>query len=264
MELVVVLSVLVAVTGIIVMVIPNMIHRANVASCTATISELDKIMQTYEALYSEIPNRMDNLVKADGTLFSRVMTGSDGEYAAASFQAGTLTAAEVAALTEAGLTQVAQPVEDAGGDWNPSFWPYNVSQNTPPTFATVSTTLNYAVVTSTGAKLAGLPYTGTGTDTGNYRYVIFGLNKPCTLFRNLATEPPYHFADTKAEDPATFYMPFAAVYMVKRDFNGTEKVMSKARFMGTIAFHDFGLSTVSMHTREWWNRLKDERPLVGN
>ena len=267
MELVVVLAIIVAVTGIVVAIIPNMIHRANIASCTATITELDKIVQSYQGLYSEIPNKMDNLVVGT-SMASYVMDGAKGEYGVPSFVSDALTAGEAAALSEAGLTSLATIVENPGGDtdWRPSFWPYGASQLTPPTLTPVAAGVNVAFLTQTGAKLMGLPHgvngvPAGGESTGNYRYVIFGYNKPCTLFRNMATEPPYHFADTKAEDPATYYMAFAGVFMVARDFDGTAKTMGKARYMGTIAFHDFGLSTSAMHTREWWDRLKDERPL---
>ena len=259
MELVVVLAVVVALTGIVVAIIPNMIHRANIASCTATISEMDKIIQTYEGLYSEIPNKFDNLVIGND-LASFVLPGSVG---GPSFSAGTLTTAEAASLSNWGLTDVANLSENpnTGGDWRPTFWPYSDSQQTPITFAPVNASLKIAVLTKVGADYMGLPTGGAaGPTTGNYKYVIFGMNKPCTLFRNVANEPPFHFADTKTEDPATFYMPFAVVYMVSRDYNGAQKTMSKARYMGTVAFHDFGLATSGSHTKEWWDQLKDERP----
>lgn len=183
-----------------------------------------------------------------------------------SFSAGSLTDAEAAALTSYGLTQVATLVENAGGDWKPTFWPYGASQTTDPTLTAVTSSLSVAVLTKTGAQYMGLPTGANGvpsgdTTTGNYKYVIFGMNKPCTLFRTAASEPPYHFADTPTEDPAMFYMPFAAVYMVTRDFNGSAKTLSRPRFMGSIAFHDFGLATGASHTKEWWDQLKDDRPL---
>ena len=259
LELVVVLAILVALGGLLVPMLGNYLHRANIASCTVNIPELDKWIQAYVNLYSTYPDRMDNLCLAGGGLASYVQTGEGGEYGA-SFTAVELTADDAAALNGAGITTLCNIVEDAGGDWNPTFWPYGADRSTLPSMTPVAEGVEVGTLTPVGMRLMGLP--GAATGATNYKYVIFGLNTPCTLFRNMAQEAPYHFADTEIEDPATFYMPFAAVFMVARPNAGdTAPVpLSSASYVGTIAFHDFGLSTAGMHTQEWWNRLKDERP----
>ena len=256
LELVVVLTILVAVAGLLVPLLPNFVHRANVASCTTNISELDKIIQTYQGTYGQNPDRMDNLV-IGGSLASYALTGSTGQYGQASFVAGTLTAAELTSLNSSGINNVANLVENAGGDWRPTAWPYNADASTTATITPLGT--NVAVLTQTGANLMGVPF------SSNYKYVIFGMNKPCTLFRNMAEEPPYHFADTPAEDPATYYMCFAAVFLVTHEVqdtqgNLTSQTLSAAKYVGTVAFHDFGLATADSHTKEWWDQLKNDRP----
>lgn len=257
LELVVVLTILVAIGALLVPMLPNFVHRANIASCTVNIPELDKMVQTYQNLYAEYPDNMDNLV-IGSALASYVLDGSTGEYGKASFSVGSLTADEVTALTESGIgnlmTMIERPTTDAG-DWKPTFWPYSANASVKPTPTAVTAATKVAVLTETGAQLMGLPY------STNYKYAIFGLNLPCTLFRNLAQEPPYHFADTPAEDPSKFYMAFGAIYLLTKDSDGAAKTLDKARFMGTIAFHDFGLSTAGSHTKEWWERLNEERPL---
>jgi len=251
LELVVVLAILVALGGLLVPLLGNYLHRANIASCTVNIPELDKWIQTYVNLYAEYPDRMDNLC-VDDALATYVQAGEyEGATPAASFAPAALSAGDASALTEAGITTLCNIVENAGGDWNPTFWPYGASRATAPTTTAVDEDVNVATLNATGINLMGLP------STGSYKYVIFGLNTPCTLFRNIAQEAPYHFADTPKEDPATFYMAFAAVFMV-RGADGA--ALEKAKYMGAVAFHDFGLSTAGMHTQEWWSRLKDERP----
>jgi len=259
LELVVVLAILVAIGGLVMPMLGNYLHRANIASCAVNIPEMDKLIQSYVNLYAEYPDRMDNLCLAAGGLASYVQTGAGGDYGA-SFSAVALTAQDAGALTEAGITTLCNIVPEAGGDWNPTFWPYGASRASPPMTTAVAEDVEVATLTAAGVQLMGLP--GSTPANANYKYVIFGLNTPCTLFRNLAEEAPYHFADTPAEDPATYYMAFGAVYMVSRpNAAGTASVpLESARYMGTIAFHDFGLSTAGMHTQEWWNRLKDERP----
>ena len=161
-ELVVVLTIIVAITGIAVMILPNMVHRANIASCTGNITELDKIIQTYENMYSEIPDKFDNLV-IGSNMASYVLTGANGDYGTASFTVGTLSGPEAQSFNKSGLTQVANIIANpgTGGDWKPTFWPYSDSQQTPPTFTQVAENMNVAVLTNFGAQLMGLP-TGSG------------------------------------------------------------------------------------------------------
>jgi type II secretory pathway pseudopilin PulG len=265
LELVVVLTILVAVTGLVVPLLPSFMHRANIASCTTNISELDKLIQTYQSMdrYGHYPDKMDNLV-VEGNTPDYVLDGTTGEFGKASFSAGTLEPTELAALNEAGINNVAillaaRPAS-APGEWKPTAWPYNTAGE-----ATTSAEIHalggtggdtsVAVLTPLGAKLMGLP------TTESEKYVIFGLNKPCTLFRNMASEPPYHFADTPSEDPATYYMPFAVVFMVSKTVDGVAgTALEKAKFMGSVAFHDFGLATADSHTKEWWEQAKADGP----
>lgn len=253
LELVVVLTILVAIGALLVPLLPNFVHRANIASCTVNIPELDKLMLTYENLYAEFPDKPDNLV-IGSAMASYVLTGETGEYGKASFAPHPLTAAEAATLKDGGITtlvNLTEPPTSDRGDWKPTFWPYGIDATLPPTTTAVAEGVHVAALTQTGCQLMGLPY------SANHTYVIFGLNTPCTLFRNLTAEPPYHFADTPAEDPASFYMCFGVVYLITKDGQS----LGKPKFMGSVAFHDFGLATAGSHEKEWWERLKAERPL---
>jgi prepilin-type N-terminal cleavage/methylation domain-containing protein len=259
LELVVVMAILVALGGLLVPLLGNFLHRANVASCTVNIPEMDKWIQTYVNLHAEYPDKMDNLCDATaGTELSYVLDGETGDFEAKSFEPKPLATEEADALREAGITTLCKLVEKADatdpGVWNPTFWPYGVGRLEAPNTTAVAKDVYVATLTETGARLMGLPWGGT---TNKYKYVIFGMNAPCTLFRNTVEEVPYHYADTPSEDPATYYMCFGAVFMVR---NGDDEVAEKAVYKGTIAFHDFGLSTAGMHTQEWWDRLKTERP----
>ena len=247
LELVVVLTILVAIGGILVPLLPNFVHRSNIASCAVNIPELDKMVQTYFNLYAEYPDKLDNLVDTtSGDPLTYVAVGSVDDYGVC-YQGHSLTADEALALEEAGITTLVDLVEDAGGDWNPTFWPYSESLTTPPATRAVAESVNVLALTTEGEQLMGLDTAGT--------YVVFGLNVPCTLFRRLAAEPVYHFADTPAEDPATYYMAFGVVLQV----GNADGALGEAVYKGALAFHDFGPSTAGMHTREWWSRMKDER-----
>jgi type II secretory pathway pseudopilin PulG len=263
LELVVVLTILVAIGALLVPMLPNMIHRSNIASCVVNIAEMDKLVQTYSNLYAEYPDKLDNLATSASKLASYVANGAGGDYGA-SFEAGTMTANDKKALKGAGITTLCVLKEDQKGDWKPTFWPYSDDMSSGPSTVSVDDASGVAVVTDVGARLMGLPY------TANYRYVTFGVNAPCTLFRNLAAEPAYHFADTPSEDPATYYMCLGLVFAVAVEGDGVDadgkptkvsKALEHAKYMGCVAYHDFGFSTAGMHTKEWWERLKSERPL---
>lgn len=255
LELVVVMAILVALGGLLVPLLGNYLHRANVASCTTNIPELDKWMQTYLHLHAEYPTRFDNLVggMAGGTstfVMSGTYTTGETDH---SIKVDDLFPGEATCLSESGITELCTIVPRSEGtdDWNPTFWPYPVNRSQPLKPVLTTDTTSVAVVTETGARLCGLPW------NANYKYVIFGMNTPCTLFRNIVEEAPTHFADAPAEDPATWYMCFAAIFMV-RDGNGN--VPETAKYMGAVAFHGFGLATGGAHTKEWWDRLNTEKP----
>jgi hypothetical protein len=205
------------------------------------------MVQTYFNMYAVYPDNVDNLVDGtSGDPLSYVQVGSVDDYGIC-YDGHALLAGEDLALLEAGITTLVDLVEDAGGDWNPTFWPYNDNLTTAPTTRAVAEGENVLALTTEGEQLLGLDTAGT--------YVVFGLNVPCSLFRRLAAEPAYHFADTPAEDPATFYMAFAVVYQIS---SGTGP-LGEAIYKGALAFHDFGPSTAGMHTKEWWSRARDER-----
>ena len=249
LELVVVLAILVAIGGILVPLLPNFVHRSNIASCVVNIPEIDKMVQTYHNLYAAYPDRMDNLVDpAGGNPLSYVALGSAEDYGVC-YETHSLTPGEASALEEAGITTLVNLIEDPGtdGDWNPTFWPYSDDLSVQPTTTAVAQSVQVLALNDVGEELMGLPTGGT--------YAVFGLNVPCTMFRKLAAEPAYHYADTPAEDPATYYMAFGVVFQV----GNTDGALGEAVYRGCLAFHDFGPSTAGMHTKEWWGRMKDER-----
>ena len=261
LELVVVMAILVALGGLLVPLLGNYLHRANVASCTTNIPELDKWMQTYLHLHAEYPDRFDNLA-IGSDLASYVMAG---DFSSGTSSGGpSITArpledvsgrSDAESLTNSGITTLCNMVENAGGDWNPTIWPYSPNSSLAAGTTSVVTGMSVATVTETGARLCGLPWNSSGSN--QYKYVVFGMNTPCTLFRIIVEEAPTHFADTPTEDPATWYMCFGAIFMV-RDGNGN--VLENAKYMGAVAFHGFGLATGGAHTKEWWERLNQERP----
>ena len=170
------------------------------------------------------------------------------------FTGGILQTGEGTALNNAGITQSAILIEQPTpvGDWAPTFWPYSNSRATPLTasnFTKVADGAPVAVINASGMSQLGLPA------NNDERYVIFGLNIPCTLFRNLAQEPPYHNPDHPDEDPAIYYKCFGVVFLVSyttpATVTGGPAVPSSsipgfaAKFMGPVGFDHDGPVTAS-------------------
>ena len=171
-----VLAILVAIGGLVVPLLGNYLHRANIASCTVNIPEMDKWIQTYVNLYSSYPDRMDNLCLAAGGLASYVQTGAGGDYGA-SFTAVALTADDAAALNDAGITTLCNIVEDAGGDWNPTFWPYNNDRDTAPTTTAVAADVEVGHVDGDRHAADG----AAGCDAGQRELQVRDLRREHTM-----------------------------------------------------------------------------------
>lgn len=258
LELVVVLAILAALAGIVVPLLPNLMHRATVSTCTTNLGEIGKLVQTYQALNSSMyPDKLDNLVE-NGTsnLATYVLNGSLASPSNTWFAADKLGDDEVAALNQAGITQTANLVDQPTpvGDWSPTFWPYGSSRAIAPNFTPLSTLQQVAVINATGMNELTLP-----SDNGE-RYVIFGLNAPCTLFRNLAEEPPYLNPDHPGEDPSTYYKCFGLVFLVSYDnpvsAAGTKQTapLAAAKFVGPVGFDHDGPATTSAQLSSWYQQ----------
>jgi prepilin-type N-terminal cleavage/methylation domain-containing protein len=269
LELVVVLSILAALAGIVVPLLPNLVHRSTVATCTTNLAEIGKLVQSYQALNSALyPDKMDNLVKTSGGLASYMLNGSLANPTNIWFTAGILQPGEGTALNNAGITQSANLIEQPTpvGDWAPTYWPYSSSRATPLNAANFTAVLDgapVAVINASGMSQLGLPA------SNNERYVIYGLNIPCTLFRNLAQEPPYHNPDHPDEDPALYYKCFGLVFLVSyttpATVTGGAAVPSSsipgfaAKFMGPVGFDHDGPVTASAHLSEWFQQAHGDQ-----
>ena len=223
-ELIVVLLILVALAGILVPMLPGMLTRAHTSSGATNTSEINKFIQTYEQLYFAYPNNFDAL--GDAT----TATVPDYIPNAANYTLGNLTAAELAALNNAGITTVAPmyatsaALTAAGGDASPTFNPY--SSLVPVTLATGS-----QVLIMTGAQLAQYGILPAATTNAADRFVLFGVGKANTMIGKVMSDAPLHFGDGSATNPTTFYCRFAAIFRISQGgaANTLERCNSSAR-----------------------------------
>jgi len=244
MELIVVLVILVALAGIVVPLLPNMIGRTHTASAATSITEANRIIQTYEQLYQSYPNDLDNLAG----------TGGPVDYlpaVPAQFTVAALKDYEAAALVNSGITRVWGMYDTkvnllaAGG--TPTFNPYSST-----TAQAVATGLNVAYLTETAVEsLSGIVRDDPAL-TGDV-YVVFGFGKRTTAIGKVVSDAPLHFGENAASNANSVYCRFGIVFRVARG-NGTATPtkLDRAVFVGVVDFGGDGISGSDAHLGEYY------------
>jgi prepilin-type N-terminal cleavage/methylation domain-containing protein len=240
MELVVVMVILAAVAGIVLPLLPSMISRAHTSTGATNISELAKAVQTHQATYYSYPDNLDSLVTGTGAVATYLPGNASTDFAILNATAG-----HVDSLQEAGITRLAQMVESAGGDWNPTFYPYGSNSTQSPAAAPISTTI------AAGTPMMSLTTTakqrlGLATDA-NTTYVLFGIGGYTTMQGKTLQEAPVHFADKQSESPNRMYGRFGMVFQVTSGTNS----LPEAKLAQIVAFHDEGLVNLGDHLNEY-------------
>src|SRR5262245_29592790 len=100
MELVVVMTILIALAAILVPLFPNLLRRAHKATDATQTSELAKALQSYQALYVSYPDEFDLLT--DGSAFPAYLPADGGTFGGAA-TATALTTDEAKALGRVGV-----------------------------------------------------------------------------------------------------------------------------------------------------------------
>lgn len=256
LELVIVLTIIVAIAGVAVAMFPRLLTRAHVASCSANIPELLKAIQMYEAVSLDgYPDRVDTLV-VNGSLASYLPNLSD-------ITVGNLDEDEVESLHEAGIVEVTTMIDEPSprGDWHPSFWPYESGN---PGIVPLDDTTQVALLDADAAQRLGL------ASVGDERYVVFGLGSPCKMFGRTMNEAPVHFSDGISGNPNERYMRFVAIYQVggytpAQGVQGEPdyvpeayQTLPRARLRAVAAIHPGGLEGLAGHAAEYWQQVESD------
>jgi len=239
LELVVVMVILAAIAGIVLPLLPSMVTRAHTSTGATNISEVAKAIQTHQATYLKYPSNFDSLIT--GTSVVTYLPGA----ASGDLVVMNATAAHVDALQDSGITTVAQMVESAGGDWNPTFYPYGNSKANSPKLPTISTAIALNTPMAT-LSLAAKQRLGLLPDADTV-YVAFGLGGYTTMQGKTLQEAPVHFADQQNEGPNVAYGRYGVVFQLT---NGATP-LEKALFAQVVAFHDDGLVNLGDHLNEY-------------
>jgi len=220
-ELVVVLVILVALGGIAVATIPNLLNRTHVATVASTLSAVDAAVKQHALLNSgAIGDNFDSLVTGpadlDGTVAAYV--NSSGAYAEY-----TLAAEDVAALQGIGVSTL-------------------VPATPAPDNATFEGHDNLPVVLAAGKKVAVLsvPLNTLGkvwnyTPKVGAQYIVVGVGPKCSLVGANEgahfSEAPVHFVDAHSERANKAY----ARVMLVLELADAGTADAEARYIGAGA-----------------------------
>jgi prepilin-type N-terminal cleavage/methylation domain-containing protein len=265
MELIVVLVVLVALAGILVPILPNMITRAHSATGAASAQETAKAIQMYESLNFRHPNGWDSLVEVGTGLTLRpdrftVVELNGGTPLAVRIQDALISAGIVSSYTmAAGIQGNGRPEghsnAPANGDRINTFSPYAGPIADPTGIEDLAD--GGRVVTLGGSALNelnrfGFPAPGafepTGVDPTTAAYVLFGVGQRLTAVGQTMSSAPVHFPEAGDLPPTLKYSRLGAIYRIPA--NGPAELATVA------AIHNDHLDSIDEHLAEFYETVE--------
>src|SRR5262245_55115196 len=103
MELVIVLVILVAIAGIVVPLMPNILDRAHSSTGAANLGDVSRLVLSYKGLHHQYPNDLDALLSAGSPAIPDYVPTGGGSLAVM-----PLSPAQAAALNACGITRLAE------------------------------------------------------------------------------------------------------------------------------------------------------------
>jgi type II secretory pathway pseudopilin PulG len=277
-ELLVVLTILIAVAGIVIPLLPNVLSRTQEATDATQITELARAIQAYQTAYGGYPQDFDLLT--DGTTgFPTLTTPTStattylpvpttgpqagvplGGYAVA----GPLVASELAALFNAGI-QYVQPMTDATvsatgtspANFQATLNPYaattlivnRIDLSTSPTsvmFAVIGPSTITGVIWPQNPSFLQVSYAADPTA----RYVLFGIGSRCSMVGKTMQEAPLSSPINRLASPANTYFRYGAIFKVSgTEINGSGGApgTGAARLIAIVAMETGTLQTAEQN-----------------
>src|SRR5262245_13358035 len=212
MELVVVMTILIALAAIIVAIMPGLLGRAERSSRATNSQEVYKTVQLFQAMNSHFPTDWDALT--DGTTTPLTYVGG--------FTGGTppleitaVTGPQTNALRGAGINRLqlmqTTPTTPADDTFSPYLDQNDRNSATGALVLAANGTPNVVTLTPAGQFQLNLSDNAT---TSSGTYVVFGLGKRCSIVGTGMNEPPVNFFDNAALSPDTRYSRYGLVFQV--------------------------------------------------
>ncbi|MEM9419130.1 MAG: prepilin-type N-terminal cleavage/methylation domain-containing protein [Planctomycetota bacterium] len=244
-ELVVVLTILVALGGLLVPIIGNVLTRSHVATCSSNIPEIASMLLRKDALQGTFGDNWSTGIE----------TGAAATTSVNGNAIGTLSAGEIEALDAAGITTVYDHELETNATVFTATNPYDVTFNNEAVEETITGTTQ--VITLTQAQLDGLNVTATVADGD--RYIWLGIDKDWTGLGVDMPEPPVHFGDTPGFFPDEVYSRFGAIFQVGQSDGAATpatEALGRARFvMVTYSLDGDAFETADNHIAIHWQEV---------
>jgi Tfp pilus assembly protein PilE len=244
LELVVVMTILIALAGILVPLLPNMMKQAHTSTGATNMPELNKLFELHNTVERGYPNYLDNLT--DGTdLYAGLPGGGAG------LTTLDLNADTAASLNAAGITKVFNLTSDAVDDY--TFECYGEGIVAPPLTGAADVTNGLTIAVLDDSELP--KFKGTPGEV----YAVFGVGQATPMVGNMMQDAPVHFGDEPGSKPNEVYSRYAAVFRVG-DWVDTDPAVDSdldgnfsndrdsidpaatARFVTTVGLHDGGIA----------------------
>ena len=253
-ELVVVLTILVALGSLLVPVIGNALTRSHVATCASNIPETSKMLVSANATLGTFGDGWTTGVFGAGTGDGDPVNNSAatpfGGGGTGSLAAAPLTADEVLALNDLGITNVFNHGAPTSTGYDVTFNPALTAE----TFLFVSVCTEIFTLTAAQATGANLP-----APTANQKFIWLGIDKTWSLLGTLTPEPPVHFGDTEGALPTQVYSRFGAIFLIEENDGGAADNEDASASFARVSYNlegEDGFETADNHIGIHWDEVQ--------
>ena len=240
LELLVVLTILIALGGIVVSTLPGMLKRTQVATAASNVPEIDATIRRNSMLaQGQIGNRFDSLISGTASLDGGVPPFIGGSEA---FEATSLSAAEIEALLEIGITELIPATLETD----------NATFNSHDQLPVAITSDTRVCSLSADTAYTELKQGWNFEPAEGSKFLVFGLGEQCSLVgagENAAfPEAPMHFSDDRDQSPKEMYSRYLLLVELKP--NADESFL--ARYVGAAIPGRNGIHSVSQELEKYY------------
>ena len=245
LELLVVLTILIALSGIVVATLPGLLTKTQTATAAANVPEIHSALQRNAMLGGgAIGDRFDSLVTAGGQIPAYVGGGE-------SMQVINLSAADVNALQQLGITELV-PAADAASETNATFRSH-VAEPVPLGSESKLCGLSSSLVQT-------MAQTVWNIEVGDEdRFLLLGVGQQCSLVgagpEAIFSEAPLHFSDSNLSNPDVMYSRYMIVVQLLRsttENDDGELLSAEARYLGVVIPTLQGIEGMSSQLEQYY------------
>ena len=237
-----VLTILIALGGIVVATLPQLLNRTNVATAAANVPAIDSVIKQNLLLrHGQVGNRFDSLISGTAGLDGEVVSYVGNS---ALLEAISLTEEDVIALGKIGIVEL---IPAQSNTENATFDSHDAL---PVLLASGSRVCSL----TESASVEVLKRVWNYEPAEGARYLVLGIGEQCSLVGadpNAAfAEAPVHFGDGESAMADTFY----SRYLIVIELQNVGRPDAKARFVGTGIPSPDGIRGVSEHLEKFYSQ----------